>query len=317
MGPCLLRWPQYSSLTTHPDAGVRNSDSGGLAWERQAGGWCPGPWRTILGCCTGGPSTVAGEKPEWEGRISAQGPEPTFPVRQADTREGENWQWAGQHFAGVCGLLLKTNDDDQSKTKTKPRLKREALQDAEFLLFHPAAPPGASVGSCPTSSCRGRHARPPTQTPAIQRTGATTPPASEVWSQKTLPGPKQAALAQVAGSGVRGSGVGAGGITGCSQEAARSGGWGGYLQQLPGDAAERIYLPVVPFLLLFLFSLLRDGASAVRSHTNTRGDREMLEATSPGPVVVAEGRVQTPLRPQRLCSLISFITSWPSLLWGP
>lgn len=87
--------------------------------------------------------------------------------------------------------------------------------------------------------------------------------------------------------------------------------------QLPGDAAERIYLPVVPFLLLFLFSLLRDGASAVRSHTNTRGDREMPEAASPGPVVMAEGRVQTPLRPQRLCSLISFITSWPSLLWGP
>lgn len=69
---------------------------------------------------------------------------------------------------------------------------------------------------------------------------------------------------------------------------------------------------VVPFLLLFLFSLLRDGASAVRSHTNTRGDCEMPEATSPGPVVVAEGRVQTPLRPQRLCSLISLITSWPS-----
>lgn len=50
-------------------------------------------------------------------------------------------------------------------------------------------------------------------------------------------------------------------------------------------------------------------------HQHPRGP-EMPEATSPGPVVVAEGRVQTPLRPPRLCSLISLITSWPSLLWG-
>lgn len=43
----------------------------------------------------------------------------------------------------------------------------------------------------------------------------------------------------------------------------------------------------------------------------------MPEAASPGPVVATEGRVQAPLRPQRLCSLTSRITSWPSRLRGP
>lgn len=73
--------PQYSSLTTHPDSGLRKSDSGGYGLGELKIGGGPGTWgKTLAMLADQTQSTVSGEKPEWEGRIRAKEPGLTIPV---------------------------------------------------------------------------------------------------------------------------------------------------------------------------------------------------------------------------------------------
>lgn len=102
-----MRRPQYPSRPTHPDAGVRNSESGGLAWERQTGG-CPGPWRNIPGRSLSGRDALV-----------QRDQNPPFLSGHAERGELEGGGLAlCFHRTGVRGLVLETNDDNnQSKQK--------------------------------------------------------------------------------------------------------------------------------------------------------------------------------------------------------